>query len=258
MSKVLSLLVSAFLIAFSWMPVTSAAKTPVVSLDPQAALGAYMGLVEEHFASIIRTERALALTTEARSGKWDSVKPLLDSFSNDLPTDATVWYARPDGSYYTTESGKLTDQNLKDRTYFPRLLAAQEVKGDLVISKSTGHRSVIVAVPVAVNGRIVAAIGVSVRVHLLSDLVSAHMMLPDNTYFYALDPNAKIVLHRYADRLFRNVNEVADESLGEAFRTVMDKEEGTFDYKLDGKKMTSIFRKSVPLGWYFFIAQEKK
>ncbi|NTV98890.1 MAG: hypothetical protein HGA70_06990, partial [Chlorobiaceae bacterium] len=84
------------------------------------------------------------------------------------------------------------------------------------------------------------------------------MKLPDNTYFYALDKNAKIVLHRYADRLFKNVDDVADESLGEEFRVVMDKEEGVFDYKLKGRKMNSIFQKSVPLGWYFFIAQEKK
>jgi len=137
-------------------------------------------------------------------------------------------------------------------------MAGRDVEGDLVISKSTGHRSVIVASPVERDGKVVAAIGVSVRVHLLSDLVSAHMELPDNTYFYALDKNAKIVLHRYAERLFKTVDDVADESLGNAFREVMNKEEGEFRYTLKGKKMVSIFRKSVPLGWYFFIAQDKK
>jgi hypothetical protein len=257
MSKILSLLTAAIFLAFL-SPLSVEAKNANLKLDPQAALNAYTGMVEEHFAGILRTAKILVLTDEAKSGKWESVKPLLDTFSKELPTDATAWYAMPDGSYYTTESGKLTDQNIKDRAYFPRLLAAQDVSGDLVISKSTGHRSVIVASPVTLNGKIVAAIGVSVRVHLLSDLVSEQMKLPDNTYFYALDPNAKIVIHRYAERLFKNVNDVADESLGDAFRAVMGKDEGTFDYNLNGRKMTSIFLKSSALGWYFFIAQEKK
>ncbi|NTV99531.1 MAG: hypothetical protein HGA70_10265, partial [Chlorobiaceae bacterium] len=217
MKKYLTVLFTALLalLTFPAAPAPAAQKSAVPRIEPQAALGAYMGLVEEHFASILRTTRALAQTKEAQSGKWESVKPALMSFSRDLPTDATVWYAMPDGSYCSTESGGLTDQNLKDRAYFPRLLAAQDVEGDLVISKSTGHRSVIVASPVTREDRVVAVIGVSVRVHLLSDLVSAHMKLPDNTYFYALDKNAKIVLHRYADRLFKNVDDVADESLGE-------------------------------------------
>lgn len=257
MSKAVSLLLSALLIAFSFLAVPTEAKSPAVRLDPQAALGACMGMVEEHFSSILRTEKALALTSEAKSGKWESIRPMLDCFSKELQTDATVWYAMPDGSYFSTESGGLTGNNLKDRPYFPRLLAAEDVEGDLVISKSTGHRSVIVASPVTRNGRVVAIIGASVRVHLLSDLVSAHMKLPDDTYFYALDSNAKIVMHRYAGRLFKNVNDVADESLGDAFRKVMEKDQGVFEYELNGRKMISIYRKSVPLGWNFFIAQEK-
>lgn len=38
----------------------------------------------------------------------------------------------------------------------------------------------------------------------------------------------------------------------------MEKDEGVFEYVLKGRKITSIYRKSVPLGWYFFIAQERK
>ncbi len=59
-------------------------------------------------------------------------------------------------------------------------------------------------------------------------------------------------------RLFKNVGYVADENLGDAFRNVMKTDEGTFDYKLNGKKITSIYQKSIPLGWYFFIVLEKR
>ncbi len=257
MSKILSLLTAAIFLAFL-SPLSVEAKNTNIKLDPRTALDAYTGMVEEHFAGILRTVKIIALTDEAKSGKWESVKPLLDEFSKELPTDATAWYAMPDGSYYTTESGTLNSQNLKDRPYFSRILAGQDVLGDLVISKATGHRSVIVASPVTVNEKVVAAIGISVRVHLISDIVASQMNLPDNTYFYALDPETKIVLHKYAERMFKTVSDVGDESLGNEFRTAMNKNEGVFDYKLNGKKMTSIFRKSNSLGWYFFIAQEKK
>ena len=206
----------------------------------------------------MRTARVIALTSEAQSAKWQSVKPLLDRLSNDLATDATVWFVLPDGSYYSTETGAVSDQNLKDRQYFPKLMAGQDVLGDLVISKSTGHRSIIVASPVMVNGKAVAAVGVSVRVRLLSGLLESDTKLPDNAYFYALDPDNKIVLHRNVDRMFKSVSDVGDESLGKAFKAVLTKDQGIFNYTLHGKKMSSIFLKSATLGWYFFIAQEQK
>jgi len=85
------------------------------------------------------------------------------------------------------------------------------------------------------------------------------MTLPDNAYFYALDAKTKVTLHRYQARTFKTVSEVGnDESLGDAFKAVMGKDHGVFDYSLNGKKMSSIFRKSPVLGWYFFIAQQCK
>jgi methyl-accepting chemotaxis protein len=217
-----------------------------------------MGLVEDHLAGILRTEKTIAASSEARSARWDEVRPLLERFSKDLPTDATAWFMMPDGSYYSTAKGGLVDQNLKDRDYFPKLMAGQEVLGELVISKSTGQRSIVVAAPVLADGKVVAAVGVSVEVVKLAGVVDSSMTLPENVYFYALDANTKIVLHRYQARMFRTVAEVGDESLGDAFKAMMKKERGVFNYSLNGKKMTSIFRKSPVLGWHFFIAQERK
>jgi hypothetical protein len=102
------------------LAVRAEGKVASVKLEPEAALGAYMGLVEDHLAGILRIEKTIAISKEAKSAKWDEVKPLLDRFSQDLPTNATVWFMMPDGSYYATAKGGLTDQNLKDRTYFPK------------------------------------------------------------------------------------------------------------------------------------------
>ena len=138
-------------------PLSASADAPATqnfsTVDAQVVLNAYQGLVEEHLSGVLRSAKVIALSTEAKSAKWEKVKPLLDRFSEDLETDATVWFAMPDGRYYATEAKGLTDQNLKDRSYFPSLMAGKDVEGDLVVSKSTGHRSVIVAKPVKVMAR---------------------------------------------------------------------------------------------------------
>jgi hypothetical protein len=257
MSKFISILISAAL-ALCLFAVRAEAKAASVKLEPEVALGAFTGLVEEHLAGILRTETVIAATSEARSARWDEAGPLLDRFAQNLPTAATVWFMMPDGSYYSTAKGGLTDQNLRDRVYFPKLIAGKEVLGELVISKSTGQRSIIVAVPVVASGKVVAAVGVSVDAVKLAELVESRMTLPDNAYFYALDANTKVTLHRYQARTFKTVSEIGNESLGDAFKKVMHKDRGVFNYSLDGKKMTSIFRKSELLGWYFFIARQCK
>jgi methyl-accepting chemotaxis protein len=257
MSKYSLLLVSAILMLFSFTAQADS-KPASIRLEPQVALNTCMGLVENHLNGVLRTERVIALTSEARSARWESVKPLLERFSKDLATDATVWFMLPDGSYYSTETGGLIAQNLKDRPYYPKIMAGQDVLGDLVISRSTGHRSIVVATPVIENGKVVAAVGVSVNVRLLSGVVESYTKLPDNTYFYTLDSDTRIVLHHLDGRMFKTVSDVGDERLGNEFKAIMNKDQGVFNYTLNGRKMTSIFRKSVPLGWYFFIAQERK
>ena len=240
------------------MPLSTRAETssPHFGPDAHVALGAYRGMVEEHAEGIIRALRVIADTSEAQSAKTEEYRPLLMRLSEDLTTDATAWFALPDGSYFATESSGMTDQTLKDRHYFPKLMAGQETFGDLVISKSTGHRSVIIAVPVKVSGKVVGAVGVSLRVVLLSQLVDKHLRLPANSYFYALERDTRIVLHQKAERMFQTPSDVGDEALGEEFKRVLRQESGAFDYTLNGKKMASIFEYSPKLGWYFFLAKE--
>jgi hypothetical protein len=231
-------------------------RAPTFGPDSSIALNGYRGMVEEHINGVIRSLRVIALSDEAKSGSWDKVKPFLERFSEDLTTDATTWFAHPDGRYFSTAQDDVTEENLKDRDYFPTLMSGKEVFGDLVISKSTGHRSVIVAVPVKQDDKTIGAVGVSLRVRLLSELVNATLQLPADTYFYALDRDTRIVLHRNAERMFKTPTDVGDETLGAEFKRALQQKSGTFDYELQGKKISSIFESSPKLGWYFFIARE--
>lgn len=225
-----------------------------MTVETQVALNAYQGLIEEHLAGVLRSIRVAAASTDGQSAGWERARPMLERLDKDLETDATVWFAMPDGKYYSTNAEGLTDQNLVDRSYFPRLMTGQDVEGDLVVSKSTGHRSVIVATPVMANGKVVAAIGVSLRLRLLTQLVEKNTQLPANMYFYSLNSDALISTHRNIERMFKHPTDIGDESLGPIFTSALAKEKGRLDYHLNGNNISAIFQKSKALGWHFFIA----
>ena len=153
-------------------------------------LNAYQALVEHQLAAMLDGLRTFAATDNAMSGDWDKIKGPLALFAKGAPNAAAVWFAKPDGSYFTVEAG-LTDQNLKDRPYFPGLMAGQEVAGDLVVSKSTGKRSAIFAVPVRRDGQVIGALGASISMEKVAAAIDAVIGFPQTVVFYALDRKGK-------------------------------------------------------------------
>ncbi|NDC36872.1 MAG: hypothetical protein EBZ48_02335 [Proteobacteria bacterium] len=232
------------------------AAMPLFDTDAHVALSAYRGMVEEHITGISRTLGILAKTSEGRSADTHKFKPLLSKIAADLPTAASVWFVFPDGRYFSTTNDGIAKELLSDRPYFQPLLSGKAVTGDLVISKSTGHRSIVLAEPVLSKGKVVGGVGVSLRVRLLSERVVEHLPLPPTAYFYALQHDTRIVLHQKAERMFKTPADVGDEALGDLFKRVIQNTSGSFEYKLHGKRMSAIFERSKTLDWYFFIAIE--
>lgn len=232
-------------------------QTPAsMSADARAILSAYRGIAEEHIGGVLRTLRVMAQTDEMRSAKPDQLQPLLARCAEDLSTEAAVWFVFPDGHYFSTASNGIAKEVLQDRPYFPALMTGKEIVGDLVISKSTGHRSVVLAVPVVQNGKVIGGVGVSLRVRLLSELIATHVPLPPSMYFYALQRDTRIVLHQKAERMFKTPSDIGDEALGDLFARTLHGDSGSLNYLLHGKNITAIFQRSPKLDWYFFLAQE--
>ncbi|MDR3512791.1 MAG: cache domain-containing protein [Caulobacteraceae bacterium] len=229
------------------------AGSATLMIDGRVALEAYRSLVEEHLTGVLRTLKVLAVTTDARSADWERVGAPLRTLSDDMTTAAAVWFVRPDGAYYTTERG-LMGETLKDRAYFADLMAGRDVRAALVISKSTGHRSIVVAAPVKRGGAVVGAFGVSVRARLVSDLVAKGAQLPDNLVFYALDAAGRTAIHKDPDRMFQFPSDLGDPSLKAAVATILSRREGRVDYDFGGKHRAALFDRSDVTGWSFVLA----
>ncbi|MFN6095895.1 MAG: hypothetical protein ACK49J_12995, partial [Verrucomicrobiota bacterium] len=91
---------------------TPATPTKMATVDAQVVLNAYQGLVEEHLSGVMHSIKVIAESPEAKSANWERTRPMLDRLDKDLETDASVWYAMPNGSYYSTSAEGLTEQNL--------------------------------------------------------------------------------------------------------------------------------------------------
>ena len=122
-----------------------------------------------------------------------------------LPISFNIWYLLPDGNYYKVASG-LTGKNLSDRAYFPIVMAGEATIGDLVVSKSTGRKSMVMTVPIERSGEIVGALGATVYLDDLADLVLATVDLPEGVVLFAHTPTGEITMHPDSDLLLESAN----------------------------------------------------
>ncbi len=245
-ARLFSILVLLFLLAGAARAQDAPSLTPVIGLN------AYAALADQQLDSINNGLRTIAATENAVSGDWNRIGPLLTLFAKGQPAAAAVWFVRPDGSYFTAESGR-TGQNLKDRAYFPALMAGKEIAGDLVISRSTSKRSAIFAVPVLRGEHVIGALGVSVAMEKLAELIDRAIGFPPQVMFYALDARGQIALHRESSLLFEFATELGSPSLTDAVHDMLSRPEGMVRYEFQGAERQAVFKRSAVGGWVYAL-----
>lgn len=235
-------------------PTPAEADDTSFSTDGRVTLKAYKGLVEEHLTGTMNVLKALAVTSDAKSEDWARIKPALNVFGGTLASAAAVWYAKADGSYYTAE-GDLSEESLTDREYFPKLMSGEDIDGVLVISKSTGYRSVIVAAPIKKEERVIAALGTSIRADRLSELVKLRTALPNDLVFYAIDAKGQTAIHKDPGKMFAFPSDLGDASLKAAVKTMLSSDQGSVSYQFQGTSRRALFEASDATGWRFVLAK---
>jgi hypothetical protein len=219
--------------------------------DLRLLLNSFAALGEGHVENVLRGLKIMSVTEEAQSGEWEKMRGMLDEFDRSGIKAACVWFVRPDGSYYSVEKG-LTGLNLRDREYFPRLMAGEEIAGELVLSKSTGKRTDIVAVPIKKNGKVIGALGTSLAVEDISRMLDEKMGLPENMFFYALDQKGQTSLHRISALLFAYPSDMGSKSLAKTVGEMLARPEGELTYDFYGERSV-VFKKFPLTGWVYAV-----
>ena len=223
-------------------------------LDARVTLEAYRAAVEARLEGALAATRTLAATEEVRSGEWARMRGPLVILAANTKEHAAVWFARPDGSYFTVDKGA-TGETLRERAYFPTLLAGRDVVGALVVSQSTGKRSLIIASPVLVEGKVAGAVGVSIDAAKLAASVDQAIRFPTDVVFYALDQQGQTALHRAGELIFVFPSDVGSPTLRDSVTTMLGQTEGVVHYNYGGSDRTAVFQRSRLTGWVFVLGK---
>jgi hypothetical protein len=224
--------------------------TPVLTVTAEIALNSLMSLADANLQKLADVLTLVASTDAARSADWNRLRAsLADAARINVP--AVYWFALPDGSYWTLETGRATG-NLSDRPYFPRVFAGQTVIGNLVVSKATNRSTAIVAVPVrGTQGQVVGALGASVYLDSLSGRIQHEMGLARNHLFYTLDAEPVVGLHVDPEIILFHPLDERDPALSRAIRQILDSEIGSVTYDFRGNQRSVVYRKSAVTGWWY-------
>ena len=232
---------------------------PAVIPSAPASVGAQAGLALDIMAAetdgklkaVLRPLELMAATTEAQSGEWLTIRPLLATLEKNEP-GVLSWYALPDGSYYTVSDG-LASANLKTRSYFPVVLAGNESVGTVIVSHATGRNAAVVAVPVKNQDTVTGVAGASVYLDTLADTIRDDM--PEPFVFYAVDTENRFALHSDKGQITRNLTTIGPEtSFGQAIGTIRSQDSGTVEYDDGGVHYRAWFRSDPLTGWRFVVA----
>jgi len=169
-------------------------------MNTSVGASALVALADSHISSYASVLDALAMTGEVKSGDWEEMSALLATVEQ-AQVPGTLWFVLPDGSYYSVGLGE-TGENLSDRDYFPGLMAGNKVLGDLVVSKSTGEKSLIAASPVMRDGEVIGGLGASIFLDDLSGVIGMELALPADMVFYATAEDGEVALHSDARVIF--------------------------------------------------------
>jgi hypothetical protein len=224
---------------------------PSADADLEGLLSAFVSYTDLRIRSVQQSLEILSGTKEVASGRWEAMKDLLGNYQKS-DSGFVVWFVLPDGVYYTVDKG-LMEVRLSDRDYFPDLMAGRKITGALVVSKSTGQRSAVIAVPVTEGGKVIGAVGASLFLDVLADQIGAILALRSGVGFFALAPSGLTALHSKADRHFLDPRGLGSGSLTKAVNEILSTESGEVTYEFDQAAKKAIYRSSRLTGWKFAL-----
>ncbi len=216
-------------------------------------LSSFVTLVENQMNKNLEIQRILSRTAELKSGKWMLAKELISTYQL-YEEFSLIWYSLPDGNYYRSDIG-LTDKNLFDREYFPKLLNKNEVFGSMVTGKTSGNKSIIIAVPVISNSEVVSILGSSIYCNEFADHIVKAINLPQNIFFFVLDSDGNIIINSNKEMLIENTFNEGTTSLKESSKRIFEDSEGYDEFEYNNKLHKIIFKKSLVTGWYYVIGE---
>ncbi|MDM5270901.1 cache domain-containing protein [Sulfurovum sp. zt1-1] len=223
------------------------------TVGPEIMLGTATHYVDTIFTNASALLKLVASTPEAERGDWKGIKPYLGQISEKLP--GVYSYILPNGDYYTLDRD-FTNLNLSNRGYFKSLFTGNAVNSFPIFSRSTGKKSIFIAEPIIVNGKVTGALGISIFLDELNAKLNKDFDLPLDYTWYVLNAKGNTILDKESDFIFMNPLTQGSDSLRKAVTEALKNDSGKMQYQLDREKL-AYYQKLSHLDWWMFFAKQE-
>lgn len=155
--------------------------------------------------------------------------------------------ASPDGNIIASSNVDIINKiNIKDRDYFKKAITGKVSVSDVLISRSSGEPSFVVASPVFLNGsgNVGGIVLMTISIGEFSREFVAPVKIGESGYLYLYQKGGLVFAHPNPEMVMKlNVN---DHEFG---RLMESKGEGVITYEWGGRNRMVAFRKSKVTGW---------
>ncbi len=161
----------------------------------------YSSFLGNWFDERIREMETYGHNPTVKRFQWDEIKTYL---KREIQRKSDIYYfffvADRDGNYYTTLDDGTGD--ISDREYFYKVMLGESVVSNPVISKTTGEKVFVIAVPIKDNDeKVIGLIGGTIKFENLYKFIENFKVNEDNSYSYIVDKEGYIITHPDKDKI---------------------------------------------------------
>ncbi|NSW77143.1 MAG: cache domain-containing protein, partial [Candidatus Atribacteria bacterium] len=148
--------------------------------------------IEAWIAEKIGRLEKLAQLEDVKALTPERTLPLLKTFAQADPQAEIYFFTLDDGTFWTSLDAQ---GSVGDRDYFKKARDTQKPQvSDMVVSKSTGNKIVVIAYPIVTEGKFRGIVATTVDTNTLKNLVST-IKLGQTGYGYLVDSQGFIMAH---------------------------------------------------------------
>jgi len=193
-------------------------------LSYQQAATALQNTIEEQLESMVQSAAALAVvstestqklvevaandatyTTALNLGSGTAALSALQSLQQKNPTlmEDVILSDKNGQILASAKQGTSSNISIKDRAYFTTAISGKPVVSDVVISRTSGRASIIIAQPIRYEGQIVGVLAAPIDFSAISQKV-ADIKVGDTGYGYMIDHSGLVVYHPNTEMILRD------------------------------------------------------
>ena len=195
-------------------------------------------------------EKAAGAPEERIAELLPAAQDAVDELKKNFPLFRATALVASDGTILAHNDRKQNNTSRKDRDYFRQAMRGEKT-AENIISKSTGELTTILAVPVAIDGKILGVVFGDVNIPELTGRTTDTIRLGQTGICFLYDNTGRAIAH--PDKKYIGT----DNSQVEWTRRILANRDGRLVYTWEGREKIAYFRHIPALDWFLVLTVER-